>query len=84
MGAVGSAISRVVFRSDWPLDKLLWKYAHGFVNDLAWRFARPPGPTWGMGLRINKRHPLWRLNDWTAKHWSEWWIQRSLERSRES
>lgn len=43
------------------------------VNPLAWRFACPPGEEWGRALRIDKTHPLWRLNDWVAGFWVEWW-----------
>ena len=61
-------------RRGWPLRILLWKQVHGLLNRLAWRYARPPGPTWGSALRIDKRHPLWRLNDWAGDHWTDWWI----------
>ena len=60
----------------WPPDKLLWYWLHRIVGRLAWRFARPSGPQWGIAMRINHRHPLWRLNDWVAGHWTEWWVRR--------
>ncbi len=43
-----------------------WLHVHRRLNHVAWRWARPPGETWGIALRINHRHPLWRLNDWAA------------------
>lgn len=53
---------------------------HGVANRLAWRFACPPGPEWGRALRIDKTHPLWRLNDWLASHWTEEYVQQHLIR----
>lgn len=63
------------WRNGWPLRILAWKALHNFVNGLAWRFARPPGPDWGIADRIDRMHPLWRLNDWLAPHWSDWWLR---------
>ena len=58
-----------------PLRIRLWKWLHGLANDAAWRWARPPGPEWGIALRIDERHPLWRLNHWLADHWIPWWLR---------
>jgi hypothetical protein len=54
---------------EWSLRFRIARWAHGVVNGLAWRFARPLGPKFGMALRIDKSHPLWRLNDWIAPFW---------------
>jgi hypothetical protein len=57
-----------------PLRVRLAYVVHRHVaNPLAWRFACPPGPVWGRANRIDRRHPLWRFNDWTAAGWTEWW-----------
>lgn len=77
-------VARPVYRwrraSDWPVDKRLWKAAHGWIGNLAWKYARPDGPEWGIGLRIDRSQPLWRLNDWAASHWTDWWIARTISR----
>lgn len=31
------------------------------------------GSEWGAADRIDRRHPLWRLNDWLAKWWTDEW-----------
>jgi len=67
---------RVLFPdSDWPLRFIVWKRLHDVANRLAWRYARPPGPTWGSAERINRRHPFWRLNDWLAARWTRAWTE---------
>lgn len=66
---IARGIARVVFHSDWPLSKIGWKGAHSVANTLAWRFAGKPSG-----------HPLWRLNNWVARHWTTWWVRRAVER----
>lgn len=61
-------------RPRWSLRFRLARRAHVLVNRLAWRFACPPGPEWGKALRVDKSHPLWRLNDWLADGWTEEWM----------
>ena len=63
----------------WPLKYRLWKRVHNVVNRLAWRYGMEPGWRQGMrgsALHINKQHWAWRLNDWVANHWVQWWMQR--------
>lgn len=48
--------------------------AYRAVNRLAWRFACPPGPAWERALRVDRIHPLWRLNDWLAEGWVDEWL----------
>jgi hypothetical protein len=59
-----------------------FRLAHGLVNRLAWRFACPPGPQWGRALRIDRAHPLWRLNDWLAAGWTGEYVCVAIERGR--
>jgi hypothetical protein len=59
-----------------PLRVRLAYVVHRHVlNPLAWRYARPPGPQWGIVDRIDRRHPLWRLNDRVANVWTSWWVE---------
>jgi hypothetical protein len=65
------------WRSDWPIRYRVWRWLHGLANDAVWRWARPAGPSWGIALRIDHRHPLWRLNGWLAGRWTGWWVART-------
>lgn len=51
----------------WPLRYRLWALAHSVVNRLAWRF--------GGYYADNPDSLLWRLNDWVAGHWTDWWVK---------
>jgi hypothetical protein len=81
----------------WTPRRRFWKWLHGIVNRLAWRFAAPSDhvctevcgldrgkhpPHWGRGLRIDNDRLLWRLNDWLAPHWSDDWIAWRVAESR--
>ena len=66
---------RRVTGSNWPLRYIVWKRLHEAANRLAWRYACPPGPELGRALRIDDRHPLWRLNNWLASRWTRAWIE---------
>lgn len=66
----------------WPLHIRFWHWLHSeVIGPLAWRYARPPGPTRGIAERINRRRLLWRLNDWAADHWIKWWMAETLRRT---
>lgn len=49
-----------------PWQVRLWWFAHQVVNRLAWRFASQP--------TIDHTRWLWRLNDWCADGWTDWWL----------
>lgn len=66
----------------WSLRFRVSRMAHLLVNRLAWKFAPPPGPTWGCGLRVDHSHPLWRLNDWLAAGWLDEYIDAAKARAR--
>lgn len=51
------------------LKRRIYREAHILVNRLAWKFARPSGPRFGIALRIDKTRWLWRLNYWLAGKW---------------
>jgi hypothetical protein len=68
----------------WSLRFRIAIAVHRIVNRLAWRFACPPGPKLGRALRIDRTHPLWRLNDWTASHWTGEYIRKMQRASREA
>ena len=52
----------------------VWAWLHYRVNRLAWGFAHPGGPEWGVALRIDHTRWLWRLNDYLASKWVGAWI----------
>lgn len=58
----------------WPIKYRIWRYLHGVANTLAWRYARPPGETKGIALRLDKNNPLWRLNDFFGDRYIPWYI----------
>lgn len=71
------------FRWTWRLRA--WKWLHERVNPWAWRLGLEAGWTRndpGCGLHIRNDHPLWRLNDWLAAHWSEPYLRATVKRSR--
>ena len=64
----------------WPLKYRIWKKVHSRLNRLAWRYADPGGPDWGKALRIDRTRPLWKLNDWAANHYVDWYVRTRAER----
>ena len=64
----------------WSLRFRIARRLHVWVNRAAWKWARPPGPAWGIALRIDKTHPLWRLNDWLAEGWTGEYVRAAMER----
>lgn len=79
----GRWISGVLFRSDWPLDKVLWWYAHHLAGYLVARWGYEKG--WDPGMRgsvlhLNNDHWTVRLAHYCGDHWIDWWIRRSVER----
>lgn len=59
-----------------PLRIRFWYALHDRINRLAWRFAPPPISAAFPHERSG--HPLWRLNDWAARHWVDWWTDERL------
>jgi len=63
----------------WPLKYRFWRFLHKYANILAWKFATPPGPEWGQALRINHKNLWWRLNDWVADHYTDWYVHEGVK-----
>jgi hypothetical protein len=61
----------------WPISKRAWHWLHAQANRLAWRVGMEPGwrqGMWGSAAHTRKGHWSWRLNDWLASHWVDWWM----------
>lgn len=62
----------------------VWSALHKIFNKLAWRYARPDGPEWGIATRIDKTRLLWRLNAWASDHYVPKMVNRHVEETWDS